>query len=280
MRGPENIRTAPDHPHEKQFLCGDAECDFDVEVALGMGCPKVPRNCRKVFDCGEGWRMFAGGEGDSVRHILLKPGGSEEPAWRASFSGNVSRVRMYCGEQVIISKNGVTRLSNPVGYPLSPLLSMYFLSSREGLVMHAAGLDIHGHGVILAGESGAGKSTLAGYARKDGWKVLSDDRIVLRREANGSIYIYGTPWLGETALCGSGKAQLKRIAFLKQGRENRAHSMSAMEKVIGLLKVVSVPWYDREAAEAIVGFCGELAEIVECVEFEFNKDADPVMALG
>ncbi len=77
---------------------------------------------------------------------------------------------------------------------LGPVLSYAML--KHGIEpLHATVLDVDGKGVALLGESGAGKSTLAAAFVKAGYKLLTDDVLVLRRE-NGCWLAYpGLPRL-------------------------------------------------------------------------------------
>ncbi len=58
------------------------------------------------------------------------------------------------------------------------LLSL--LHFRQWYAMHAAALTRDGHGCLLAGDSGSGKSTLALVMMRLGWKLVSDDSVILR----------------------------------------------------------------------------------------------------
>jgi len=58
--------------------------------------------------------------------------------------------------------------------------------------LHAACVQIGGHGVLLCGESGAGKSSLAFACARSGWKFLSDDSSALVRKRPGRTVV-GNP---------------------------------------------------------------------------------------
>ena len=73
---------------------------------------------------------------------------------------------------------------NPLEYPLDELLWIHRLSMGEGVEVHGCGVIApDGRGLLLTGHSGAGKSTSSRlWSQHDGARVLSDDRIILRRE--------------------------------------------------------------------------------------------------
>jgi hypothetical protein len=57
---------------------------------------------------------------------------------------------------------------------------------RDLYALHAAGVRAPGGGtILLIGPSGSGKSTLAYGLVRQGWGYLSDDALLLRRQANG-----------------------------------------------------------------------------------------------
>jgi hypothetical protein len=65
-------------------------------------------------------------------------------------------------------------------------LPLVELLKRRGLYsVHAAGLGLHGRGLLLAGASGAGKSTLTLALVRAGWGWLGDDVLFLRPGAAG-----------------------------------------------------------------------------------------------
>ena len=65
-------------------------------------------------------------------------------------------------------------------------ISLVEIMKRRGLYsIHAAGLALHGQGVILAGTSGVGKSTLAIALLRAGFQYLGDDTLFLAPAAGG-----------------------------------------------------------------------------------------------
>jgi HprK-related kinase B len=64
---------------------------------------------------------------------------------------------------------------------------------RQGsLLFHAAGVATGGRGLVLSGFSGAGKSTLALRIMAHGTDFVSNDRIMVRRDAGG-LTMFGIP---------------------------------------------------------------------------------------
>src|SRR5207237_1133299 len=74
---------------------------------------------------------------------------------------------------------------SPLEYPLDELLITNWLSCGRGVEVHACGLvDRESGGHLFLGHSGAGKSTTTLLWKKlRDVRVLSDDRIILRKHA-------------------------------------------------------------------------------------------------
>jgi hypothetical protein len=82
---------------------------------------------------------------------------------------------------------------NPLAYPMAPLM-WYVLTTEEPLLLvHASGILDHDTGRIFAGFSGVGKSTMAGIWQRNGAQVINDDRLLLKKEKDGSWRMYNTP---------------------------------------------------------------------------------------
>lgn len=80
---------------------------------------------------------------------------------------------------------------------LGHLIIISILHRYDGVLIHSSGVILNGEGVIFAGISGAGKTTISKLWReRDGVAILSDDRIIIRKERSG-YFAYGTPWPGE-----------------------------------------------------------------------------------
>jgi hypothetical protein len=123
---------------------------------------------REVFQA-EGFRGLACGDdfyltdGTSLLHLQVGQGRGE--AWLAPAFAAKPRLL-----QRTFWAFGLLKLLRPLG--------LYSL--------HAAGvLSAHGHGLLIIGRSGSGKSTLALGLLRQGWRVLSDDAVLLRQQPEG-----------------------------------------------------------------------------------------------
>ena len=254
-----------------------------IKISLELTNGDMPdtRGLPKLFDSGQSWLMYR--EGD-VYWAVLHPPAHEKPLWAARFHRDVKEVTIFCHRQLLQKKNGKTMILNPVRYPLDQVLIMYILAQHQGAVIHAAGIEIKGKGFIFAGPSGAGKSTLARLFNASLGQnnptaaVLSDERMVTRK-INGRFNAYGTPWHGEEGTTRNKGVPLSGIFFLNHGKENTAVPLKPQQALERLLKVTSIPWYDREVMPEVLLFCEDLITRVPLFELHFTPGLEVVRFL-
>ncbi len=93
----------------------------------------------------------------------------------------------------------------------------FLLPSRNGAVIHAAGIVLDGRGFVLPGASGAGKSTAAALAETRGALVVSDD-LVLVDGASGGAELLGSPFRStHPSACPPGRWPLAGILLPEKG---------------------------------------------------------------
>ena len=154
--------------------------------------------------------------------------------------------------------------------PSDQLLLARVLPSKDGLFVHAAGVDLDGRGLLFAGPSEAGKSTivkmLMGRAR-----ILCDDRTIVRRAELG-FEVHGTWSHGEVPAVSAGKAALAGVFFLRQAGENRlqriANPAAAARELLPRIvrPLVTADWW-----EAVLALTGELSRSVPFYDLYFDK---------
>ncbi|MHB1389771.1 MAG: hypothetical protein ACYCXF_00830 [Thermoleophilia bacterium] len=64
------------------------------------------------------------------------------------------------------------------------------LKARGVFPIHAAGLERHGKGILFPGRSGCGKSTLSLSLLRQGYRLLGDDTVFLRRSGKGAQMLF------------------------------------------------------------------------------------------
>jgi hypothetical protein len=91
----------------------------------------------------------------------------------------------------------------------------------------------------------------------------------------GAVFeVFGTPWAGEAGIAVNEKANLDGIFFLSHGGDNFIEPMSRAEAFENLLPVTSIPWFDREVMDEILGFCEGLVSRVPAYRLCFRPDKD------
>ncbi len=244
---------------------------FTIDVNLETGSLPAIEDLTEVFEGRGSWSMFK--KGDEY-YLVLNPSLGDGPECIARFDRRFETAIIYCGKMDIVEVEGKEMIRNPFSYPLDQLLLMYALAGREGILIHAAGVDMQGKGYIFPGRSGSGKSTLARqFADAARCDVLSDDRVVVRKIGN-DFYVFGTPWPGEAGDALNKGVPLAGIMFLAHAEHNLVLELGGPESGRRLLPVVSVPWYDREATAKVLSFCDELITNIPAYELSFRPGRD------
>lgn len=238
---------------------------FDHRTTIRLEAAPRLDSLRLAFGT-EGWSFFHSPSGlFFITHGLE---GITHRLWTGHVSADYSESTFWPSEPVIQSvADGVTRLRQPLEYPIDQLMQMYILSRCEGLILHAMGAVIQGIGVLMAGPSGAGKTTLSRLLadRSPDAKILSDDRVIVRRSGVDWL-LYGTPWPGDAGFAENGPVPLRRIFFPVKSLTNRTVPLDIHSALRRLLPVVSIPWYDREIVPLSLGLCEQLLQHCPCDE--------------
>ncbi len=241
-----------------------------VNVSLELNRFPDIRKLKKIFDTGHAWSMFA--DSDEYFVALNTAGPDKSIVWLARFKWDFVEAVIYCGEMFVIKKGGVTKIINPLSYPLDQILLMYYLSERKGALIHCAGLEYNGRGYIFPGKSGAGKSTISRqFAGLKGFDLLSDDRIAVRKMGS-AFKAYGTPWAGEAGIAENKSLPLCGIFFIKHGEKDMINDLKPQEALKKLMPVTSIPWYDKKIMTEILLFCEDLVSAVPAYEIFFRPD--------
>lgn len=257
-------------PSSVAFLSDDGAPDLVLRVdwrALGA----EPEG-HLLFESGGVWRLFATPTAHVYRCHL--PGQALQPykELRLPLDGGP-------GELLLDPRCFDTgRPVDALEFPLDELLFLRLLAERGAVELHAAGVVApSGRGYLFAGQSGDGKTTLARlWQELAGAAVLSDDRVVLRRGADGAWSMHGTPWHGEAELASSAAAPLAAILLLARGPRQALLEMRPAEAVAALLARSFVPFHDSAAMERALTLLDDVVGSVPCRRFAFVPDASAV----
>ncbi len=240
------------------FLADEPQAgDERIAVELRQGDPAPPPGARRTFDTGSAWSAYRLDDGDDAI-VMALPAARGTPLLSARFDRGVTRVSVVCAPE--LAAGG--RLHHPLRYPLDQLLMMHRLASEAGAIVHCALVDVGGAAVICPGVSGAGKTTLSRQlVGTPGLRVLSDDRAVLRRAGAGYV-AHGTPWPGEGGFAVNAGLPLVGVGFIEQRTAARCVPLGPGEALRRLVRVASVPWYDRESGPRVFDGLADLCHRV------------------
>jgi len=268
-----DFALSSDPVENPEFIASSATRD-EIPVCLESWTErKTDSHPRPFFTSAEGWRMVLE---DGVRIALNHPPRFSRPLWKAALDWPLEGLRIHLGHDMRTNEGW----RDPFRYPLDLITTMYALASRQGLLVHGAGMVVEGQGYLFVGRSGAGKSTISDLLRQNlpGAQLLNDDRIIVRKQAEG-WRLYGTPWSGRLETCHAGEAPLRGIFRLRHAPENRTTPMTPAESAETLLTVCSIPWYDRPVMDALLPLVEQLAKNHPLANLDFRPDPSVVARL-
>lgn len=230
---------------------------------------------RLVFDSGGVWQLYEK-RGRYCYRFLDRRAGTT-PYKEAWLTPGGSAGEVFLDPEFLSPGQPV----DPLEFPLDELLFLQVLAARGGVELHACGVVAPtGQGFLFAGQSGDGKTTTARlWESLPGASILSDDRIVVRQETDGSWWMYGTPWHGEAELALNARAPLDGMFILGRGERNAFSELSAAEAVTGLLARSFPIFHSAGPLEATLALLDSLVARVPCSRFAFSPGPDAVRAV-
>ena len=267
------LRIASEDPDLKLYADGTKEkflvqgVNPDVDLSVAWRHLVHEPIGTKLFDSGSIWQLYRKDEFNIFRFTSLAYGSN--PYKLASFNHDFSAGTIYLHKPFFPP----TQPIDPICYPLDELLLVNVLARGRGAEIHACGIiDSNGHGHLFAGQSGAGKTTIARiWEGEPGITILSDDRIILRKEDN-KIWMYGTPWHGEAGFALPAAAPLTHIYFLQKGAKNELLPQGRTEGAARLFSCCFAPLYFPEAINFTLAFFEEVVKAVPLHELRFLPD--------
>jgi hypothetical protein len=155
-------------------------------------------------------------------------------------------------------------------FPSDQILLARVLAERQGCYLHAAGMIVHGQGLLFVGHSEAGKSTTLKVLRGEG-EILCDDRMVVRRWAEG-FRIHGTWSHGELPEVSPASAPLRAIMYLEKAEANEIIALGDGRERLGrALSHLIKPLASAEWWEKTLDLAGQIAAEVPAYRLRLDQ---------
>lgn len=219
-----------------------------------------------LFDSGGLWKVFRGRRG-GLLYLFRAPRGQGPPARAVAIDAARRRGHLFLPPSPWRDTPGFA-----LSYPLDELLFQHRLARQGGAVVHASGVALDGRAVLFCGASGAGKSTLAGLWQAAGTRVLSDDRLVLRRARGGGSLAFGTPWHGSGRLASPLGLPLGALFFLRQATRDRARRLAPAAALTRLVACTFPPLWEAVGLARLLDTAARVVTQVPCYELAFRRD--------
>jgi hypothetical protein len=247
-------------------------CDMELDVSWADHL-ELPSTAPS-FVSGGLWSAFAAPTG--TKFYFCSPTLGTSPYKAAWFDPSFERGH-------IVLRRGCFAIDQavfPLEYPIDELAMMHRLSRGEGVELHALGLvDYDGSGYLFLGHSGAGKSTTARlWQSEPGVKLLSDDRIILRKK-DSQYWMYGTPWHGDAGVSSQGCAPLSALFLLEQAPANQILPLPGAIAAAELFARSFLPHYIGDGIRFTLNFFEELTRSIPCSVFRFAPTESAVEAI-
>lgn len=237
----------------------DEQLPTDIQVhAQWMTAPR-PITGRLLFDSGGLWQLHE--SGNQLCWTFTSPRFGTTPYKTAVFDRDFSTGEIYLYRPYF----DVSVPIYPMEYPLDELAVTNWLALGRGIEIHGCGVhDSDGAGYLFTGHSGAGKTTIARLWKDlPGVRVLSDDRIILRR-AGDRILMHGTPWHGDEPLALQSQVPLTRGFVLHHGHRNECAELAGVDAIGNLLVRSFPPFFSASALDFTLRF---LSDVCQCAPF-------------
>jgi len=245
----------------------------DVDIRVGWVPDLPPASGRPVFDSGTTWDLSECE--DEFQFDFTAAVFGDKPFKRLLIDRNFRRGQLQMNSDCL---ENFPNTVEPLGYPLDELLIMHRLTQENAIELHGCGIvRPDGTGNLFVGHSGAGKSTTTRlWTSLEDVEVLSDDRIIVRRDSPCGLRMYGTPWHGEAMYASPGHARLSQIFVLEHGKGNVVIRLSRSEAVAELFARSFVPFHQHEYVDSALVFLEEVVDAVPVYRYAFEPDTRAV----
>jgi len=201
----------------------------DISIQIEWESDLPPTHGRQLFDSGCTWRLYE--RETEFQFDFHVPTLGMRPYKRLLIDKSFSTATLQMNEEAFMR---AAHALTPLTYPLDELLIMHRLTQEKGIELHGCGIVRRdGVGNLFVGHSGAGKSTTTRlWTAREQVEVLSDDRIIVRRDEGGSGV--GTPFGAAGATDEHGVLRLRDCSASRSNhfaQDDRAREQLAETKI-------------------------------------------------
>jgi hypothetical protein len=157
----------------------------------------------------------------------------------------------------------------PMKYPMGPIMLYYLVVNNNAIMIHASGVFDGNKGRIFTGFSGTGKSTMAEQWKACGSSIVNDDRMIVRKGADGGFYMHNTPMYYFDL---PKSAPVNAIHLIRHFPENITQRITGARAVSKVMAFCIQNNFDKQFIHNYIGFISELCEAVGIYETGFVPD--------
>ncbi len=224
---------------------------------------------KRIFSTDYAWALSQVGQTWIISSLRRK---HESVSWLNIFDADFARGEIYID-------TGDSCRSFVSCYPLGQLmlLMINLLNQGRGVLFHGCGIKVGDKGLLFAGVSGAGKTTTANL-----WKdipevtVLSDDRVIVRRRADGRFWLYGTPWHGDAKAASPESAPLDKVFVLNHALANGITRVSPGTAIGQLVRCASPTFWNPTGVDFTLRFLESIVQELPTFRYDFLPDPSAV----
>ena len=256
-------------PFHQPDGCGEEELLFTMTVSDGA-VPFVGRGTELGrFDCGD------------IVHNVFR---TDDEGYRILMTDMAGRRRcaMDCGPQfrhcTATLYDGPDACPTEMAFGLGNALMLAFAFAgayHNILLMHSSVTMVGDDAYLFLGTSGTGKSTHSTLWRRhiEGADLLNDDNPAVRVDADGGVWVYGTPWSGKTPCYRNLRRSAKALVRLQQWPENVMHRLPAVAAFAEVVSSSSVMMWDKPSYDGIIATATAVVQRVPVFHLKCLPDA-------
>jgi len=208
----------------------------DIRIRIEWSGGLRPTSAGKLFDSGSIWRLYEDGAG--YQFDFSAPMFGNYPYKRLFVDNQFREATLQMNKELIgCAMSDVT----PLQYPLDELLITHRLTRERAVELHSCGIIASGVGNLFVGHSGAGKSTTTRlWTSREEVEVLSDDRIIVRRDEGSTRAVVETPF---EATGSTGEHGVLRLRDSSASRATHSAQDDRTEVTRGGMRMYGTPWH-------------------------------------